>query len=144
VGISYKRVHILHNELSQVLKKLSASWIPHLLNPKQKRIWIQTSDCLKMFKKNPKDFMRRFKTMDEIWIHHSTFLFERANRGHICLFWGPRKNLETTSGRESRNWRNIGSVLSFEKILKNKITWIRYILFLLSFRNFSIYFRIFQ
>jgi len=90
VSISYERVHILHNELSQVLKKLSASWIPHLLNPKQKRIWIQTSDCLKMFKKNPKNFMLRFKIMDEIWIY-STSLFERANKGHKCLFWGFRK-----------------------------------------------------
>jgi len=31
------------------------------------------------------------------------------------------KNLETTSGRESRNWRNIGPSVNFEKILKNKI-----------------------
>lgn len=72
VGISYERVtNILHQELG--MRKLSARWVPHLLNPEQKRIRALTSaECLELFKKNPVDFKRRFVTMDETWIHHYT------------------------------------------------------------------------
>jgi len=28
--------------------------------------------CLDMFKRNPKEFLRRFVTVDETWIHHYT------------------------------------------------------------------------
>ncbi|KZC10691.1 Histone-lysine N-methyltransferase SETMAR [Dufourea novaeangliae] len=42
VSISYERVvHILHNELG--LNKLSARWVPHLLNSEQKRVRAQMS-----------------------------------------------------------------------------------------------------
>ncbi|XP_015432649.1 PREDICTED: histone-lysine N-methyltransferase SETMAR-like [Dufourea novaeangliae] len=72
VSISYERVvHILHNELG--LNKLSARWVPHLLNSEQKRVRAQMSaDSLEVFKRNPTDFKRRFVTMDETWIHHYT------------------------------------------------------------------------
>jgi len=71
-GISIERIHfILHNELN--MKKLSTRWVPRLLTAEQKRVRMRTSaNCLEVFKKNPLDFIRRFVTMDEIWIHHYT------------------------------------------------------------------------
>jgi histone-lysine N-methyltransferase SETMAR len=72
VGISTERVNfILHHELH--MKKICARWVPRLLTPEQKRIRMTTSaECLKIFKKDSTDFLRRLVTMDETWIHHYT------------------------------------------------------------------------
>lgn len=72
VGISKDRVgHILHEILG--MRKLSARWVPRLLTPDNKRIRETTSEqCLKLFKRNPKEFLRRFVTVDETWIHWYT------------------------------------------------------------------------
>lgn len=72
VHISSERVfHILHNILS--MKKLSARWVPRLLTADQKRYRATTSEqCLAKFKSNPNEFLRRFVTVDETWIHHYT------------------------------------------------------------------------
>jgi histone-lysine N-methyltransferase SETMAR len=72
LNISYERVwHILHEHLG--MKKLSARWVPRLLTVDQKRNRVTTSkDCLDMFKRNPNQFLRRFVTVDETWIHHYT------------------------------------------------------------------------
>ncbi|XP_037572215.2 SUN domain-containing protein 2-like [Dermacentor silvarum] len=52
------------------MRKLSARWVPRLLTPDNKRICETTSEqCLKLFKRNPKEFLRRFVTIDETWIH---------------------------------------------------------------------------
>jgi len=72
VGISEERVrHILHEELG--MRKLCARWVPYLLNAdhKQKRCRL-SQQCLHLFEKNSKDFLRRFVTMDETWVHHFT------------------------------------------------------------------------
>lgn len=71
-GISYERVfNIIHNILG--MRKLSARWVPRLLTPEQKRVRETTSaECLRMFKGNPREFLRRFVTVDETWIHHYT------------------------------------------------------------------------
>ena len=68
----YKRQHhILTEELG--MKKLSTRWMPRLLTSDQKRMRIQTSqECSDSFKKNPKDFIRRFVTTDETWVHYFT------------------------------------------------------------------------
>ena len=72
VNISIERVqNILHEKLD--MKKLSARWVPRLLTVEQKRNRMKTSEhCLDMFKRNPKEFLRRFVTVDETWIHHYT------------------------------------------------------------------------
>jgi len=58
VGISEERVrNILHGEL--VMRKLCARWVPHLLNNDR-------------FNNRRTDFVRRFVTMDETWVHHYT------------------------------------------------------------------------
>jgi histone-lysine N-methyltransferase SETMAR len=72
IGISKERVgYILHGELD--MKKLCALWVPHLLTADQKRTRMKTSEqCLERFNKNETDFVCRFITMDETWIHHYT------------------------------------------------------------------------
>ena len=72
IGISKERVgYILHEELD--MKKLCARWVPRLLTADQKRTRMKISEqCLERFNKNKTDFVHRFITMDETWIHHYT------------------------------------------------------------------------
>lgn len=72
VNISFDRVlNILHNYLA--MQKLCARWVPRELTIDQKRNRVVLSEQnLAYFKKDPKEFMRRFITMDETWIHHYT------------------------------------------------------------------------
>lgn len=72
IGISKERVHhILSDELN--MKKLSARWVPRLLTDDQKRIrMLNSKECLGRFQKNKADFIRRFITTDETWVHHYT------------------------------------------------------------------------
>jgi len=72
VGISTERVHhVLHEYLD--MKKVSARWVPRLLTLDHKRNRVTISkECLAMFNRNPKEFLRRFVTVDETWIHHTT------------------------------------------------------------------------
>lgn len=71
-GISAERVgNILHEILG--MKKLSARWVPRLLTKEQMRNRMVTSkECLAIFQRNPNQFLRRFVTVDETWIHHYT------------------------------------------------------------------------
>jgi len=61
---------ILHEILG--MRKLSALWVPRLLTPDNKRNRETTSECLMLFKRNPKEFLRRYVTVDETWIHWYT------------------------------------------------------------------------
>lgn len=72
VGISKERVfNIVTQELG--MKKLSARWVPRLLTLDQKRVRMQISqECLDRFMKNTTDFVRRFVTTDETWVHYYT------------------------------------------------------------------------
>jgi histone-lysine N-methyltransferase SETMAR len=63
--------YILHEELD--MKKLCTRWVPLLLTADKKRTRMKISEqCLQCFNKNETDFMHRFMTMDETWIHHYT------------------------------------------------------------------------
>jgi len=72
VGMSKDCVgHILHEILG--MRNLSGRWVPRLLTPDNKRNRETTSEqCLTLFKCNPKEFLRRFVTVDETWIHWYT------------------------------------------------------------------------
>ncbi|XP_012564605.1 histone-lysine N-methyltransferase SETMAR-like [Hydra vulgaris] len=72
VNIFYERVfNILHKHLE--MKKLAARWMPRVLTVDQKRNRVRTSQqCLDMFNCNQSEFLRRFITMDETWIHYYT------------------------------------------------------------------------
>ncbi|XP_048524310.1 histone-lysine N-methyltransferase SETMAR-like [Dendroctonus ponderosae] len=75
VGISTERVyHILHEYLD--MKKLSIRWDDTTirlltLDHKRSRVTI-SNECSARFRRNPNEFLRRFVTVDETWIHHST------------------------------------------------------------------------
>jgi len=58
-----RMVHILHEILG--MRKLSAQWVSRLITPDNKRNRETTSEhCLTLFKRNPKEFLRRFVTVD--------------------------------------------------------------------------------
>jgi hypothetical protein len=45
--------------------------VPRFLTPYQKRTGMKISEqCLERCNKNKTDFIRRFITMDDTWIHH--------------------------------------------------------------------------
>ena len=55
------------------MRKLCAKWVPRLLTVDQKQERVDDSEqCLAMFKRNKPEFLRRYVTMDETWIHHFT------------------------------------------------------------------------
>jgi len=70
--ISAGSVHtIIHEHLG--MKKLFSKWVPRLLTVEQKQQRIDDSErCLELFNRNKMDFLRRYVTMDETWIHHYT------------------------------------------------------------------------
>ncbi|KAM8702311.1 hypothetical protein ACLKA7_004975 [Drosophila subpalustris] len=70
--ISAGSVHtIIHDHLG--MKKVFSKWVPRLLTPEQKQQRIDESkSCLDMFTRNKSEFLRRYITMDETWIHHFT------------------------------------------------------------------------
>lgn len=70
VGISFERAqHIIVNELG--FRELYGRWVPGLLTLEQKRNRYAISwDCLKFYEADPEDFLERFITVGETWIHH--------------------------------------------------------------------------
>ena len=62
---------ILYGSLE--MRKLFSKWVPRLLTPDQKQQRVEDSErCLELFKRGKKDFLRRYVTMDETWIHNYT------------------------------------------------------------------------
>lgn len=62
---------ILHEHLE--MHKSSARWVPRLLTPLQKQCRMEISEqCLELFRADPSEFLRRFITTDETWVHHYT------------------------------------------------------------------------
>ena len=62
---------ILHESLG--MRKLFSKWVTRLLTPDQKQQRVEDSErFLELFKRGRKDFMRRYVTMNETWIHHYT------------------------------------------------------------------------
>ena len=59
--------HILHEYLG--MRKLSTRWVPRLLTANHKRARVVASEqCLGMFQRNSKEFLRRYVTVDKTWI----------------------------------------------------------------------------
>ena len=62
---------ILHEHLS--MRKLCWKWLLCLLSVDQKQQCISDSEhCLQLFQCNIKEFLHKYVTMDETWIHHFT------------------------------------------------------------------------
>jgi histone-lysine N-methyltransferase SETMAR len=92
IGISADRVHhILTEELG--MSKVSARWVPRLLSPEQKRVRAVTSKTnLALYKRNKQEFLRRFVTMDETWVHYYTpETKEQSKQWKHCGSPPPRK-----------------------------------------------------
>ena len=69
--LSERVVNILHTHLC--MRKFCARWVSRLPTIDQKRIRVTTTaQNSAYFNRNPKEFLRRFVTMDETWIHHYT------------------------------------------------------------------------
>jgi len=50
---------------------LSAQWVPRILTDVQKADHAETSaSLLTLFNENPDNFISRFVTVDETWLHH--------------------------------------------------------------------------
>jgi len=86
VKIDIKQVwNILHNELH--MKKLSARWVPRLLDlPKKIIRWNSCEVLLEIYQRDPKEFLRRFITVDETWIHH--YIPEGKTESKQWIEWG--------------------------------------------------------
>ena len=70
--ISYGSVYAILNEHFSI-RKLLSKWEPRLLTVDQKRQRVVDSErCLELFRRNEPNFLRRYVTMDETWIHHYT------------------------------------------------------------------------
>ena len=79
------------------MKKLSARWVPRLLTVNHKRDCDDfKTTCLKMFQHNPDEFLRRFITVDETWIHYFTSEMKEQS-----------KQLHGTSSKEGED-RKVG------------------------------------
>lgn len=62
---------ILHEHLS--MRKLCSKLVPRLLTVDQKQQRVDDStNSLELFKRNPTDFLRRYVTTDETWLHYYT------------------------------------------------------------------------
>ena len=69
---------VVHENLNTT--KLYSKWVPRLLTVEQEQQRIHDSErCLKLLTRNKKDFLRRYITMNKIWIHHFTPESKRAS-----------------------------------------------------------------
>ena len=68
--MSQERVHaIIVNNLG--MTKVSARWVPKLLGPDQRRMRRNMSrTSLALFDADPEQFVKRFVTMGETYLHH--------------------------------------------------------------------------
>ena len=54
------------------MRKLCSKWVLCLLTVNQKQHVNYSEHCLQLFQHNKKEFLHKYVTMDEIWIHHFT------------------------------------------------------------------------
>lgn len=88
---------ILHEHLG--MRKLCAKWVPRKLTIDQKQQRVDDSEqCLAMFKRNKSEFLRRYVTMDETWLHHYT---PESNRQ--SAEWVARDEPNPTRGKTQRS-----------------------------------------
>lgn len=72
VGISIGSTHTIISERLG-LRKITARWVPRLLNENQRQVRLEISErLLNRFRQEGEDFLRRIVTCDETWVHHYT------------------------------------------------------------------------
>ena len=102
------------------MRKLSSKRVPRLLTVDQKQQRVDDSEhCLQLFQRNKKEFLYKYVTIDEIWIHHFTPESNRQSdewtaAGENCP---KRLKTQTSSGKvfESVFWRAQGILFLLRK-----------------------------
>ena len=61
---------ILHEHLS--MRKLCSKWVSRFLTVDQKQCVNYSERCFQLFQRNKKEFLSKYVTMGETWIHHFT------------------------------------------------------------------------
>ncbi|XP_071104776.1 uncharacterized protein [Haliotis cracherodii] len=62
---------VTQRQIANRMHKVSARWVPKLLTADQKRQRESLSrENFKPFEGDPDNFLKRFVTMDETWVHH--------------------------------------------------------------------------
>lgn len=103
-GISQGTVFsILHEKLG--VKKLSARWVPRLLTVDNKRIRVTNSKTvLGLYRHNSDEFLRRYITVDETWVHFYTP--EMKQQSKQWVFSGER------APKKAKTVRSAGKVMA--------------------------------
>ena len=87
------------------MKKVFSKWVPHLLTMEQKQQRVDDSkSCFSLFTLNKQDFLHRYVTMDETWIHLSL----RSRSGSQLSGVQPVKAVRSFRKRNSqlaKSWR---------------------------------------
>ena len=108
---------ILHESLG--MRKLFSKWVPRLLTTDQKQQHVEDSErCLELFKRGKKDFLRRYVTMDETWIHHHTPETKRSSAEWTAA--GESRGQKLKSGL-ARLWHPYFEILFIDYLVKFKI-----------------------
>ena len=85
---------ILHEYLS--MRKLCSKWVLRLITVDQKQQGIDDSECcLQLFTRHKKQFLRKYATMDEIWIKHFTPESNRRSANRTAAGESRPKQLKT-------------------------------------------------
>ena len=80
--------HILHECLG--MRKLSARWVPRFLTADHKRARVVASEqCLSVFQRDTKEFVRCYVTVDETWIRYYT----PRKKNQSKTWTGPRESV---------------------------------------------------
>ena len=108
--ISQERVcEILRENLN--MRKLLAHWVPRRLTDVQKQQRVALShQFLELLKKDPKDFWRRFVTVDETWVHFYTPEQRSASRE-----WTKRGEMPPTTSRTSTSTKKIMATVFWDE-----------------------------
>ena len=63
------------------MRKVSERWLPRLLTAHHKRaLMVASEQCLGMFERNSKEFLRCYVTVDETWIHYYTLKIKNKSK----------------------------------------------------------------
>ena len=91
---------ILHEHLPMGI--LYSKWLPCLLTVDQKQQRIDDSEhCLQQFQRNKKEFLCKYVTMGETWIHHFTPVSNQQSAEWIAAGKSPPKwpKMQTSAGK---------------------------------------------
>ena len=103
ISISTERVdNIFYTHLC--MRKICARWVSSLLTIDRKRIRVTTSEQnFSYFNPNSKEFLRRFVTMNETWVHQNSPESHNGSKQSVKPGKSALKRLETQQSIGCRN-----------------------------------------